>query len=135
MLGGVLLFDAANRTKPIHYVFAGYFFFVGAFLDAARHDSPDEWGPKKWFLMAPVLPIWLVARDHHEMRGLWKPALAIALPFPALWLAGLGSDWLGERWLFFAEWVALIALVNQYLRDAMSHAVHQGGKAPDTRLA
>lgn len=123
---GVLIFDEKDATLALHYIFAVYFFFVGAFLDAARHNSPDDWSPRKWVLMAPVLPFFLLARHHDEMRGLWRPALAIIVPFPAIWLLGLTSTWLGDRWLFFAEWVALTVLVIQYLRDAMSHAVHRG---------
>ncbi len=123
---GVLIFDEKDATLPLHYLFAGYFFFVGAFLDAARHNSPDDWSPRKWVLMAPILPGFLLVRHHHDMRRLWKPALAIVLPFPALWFVGVIWPWMGERWLFFGEWLSLTALVGQYLLDAMSHAKHRG---------
>lgn len=119
---GVLLFDEKDATLPVHYFFAVYFFFVGAFLEVARHDSPDEWGPGKWLLMAPVMPFWLIVRHADELMTRWRSALAIVVPFPVLLLVGQAWPWLGERWLFFAEWVALCALVTQYLRDAKSHA-------------
>jgi hypothetical protein len=75
-----------------------------------------------WLVMAPVLPMWLLVKHFSDVARLWRPALAIALPFPIVWLIGTIWPWLGDRWLFFAEWVALSALVIQYLRDAKTHA-------------
>ncbi len=119
---GVLLFDEKDATLPLHYFFAVYFFFVGAFLEVARHDSPDGWSPGMWLLMAPIMPFWLIARHWRELMTKWPFALAIILPFPALLLIGQFWPWLEERWLFFAEWIALCVLVTQYLRDARTHA-------------
>jgi len=124
---GVLLFDEADATQPIHFFFAVSFFFVGAFLELARHDSPDEWGPGMWMLMAPILPLWLVARHYDELPRMWKSALAIGAPFALFWIFGRVSPWFDERWLFFAEWTALTALVIQYLRDAKHHAEVENG--------
>lgn len=121
---GVLLFDEKDATLPLHYAFAVYFFFVGAFLEVARHDSPDEWSPGMWLVMAPALPFWLIFRHWRELMKHWPAFLWIVLPFPALLLLGQAWPWLGERWLYFAEWIALCALVTQYLRDARTHATH-----------
>lgn len=119
---GVLLFDEKDATKPVHFFFAISFFFVGAFLELARHDSPDEWGPGTWVLMAPILPLWLLVRHADGLVSKWRSAVAILLPFPLIWLLGQVWPWLDERWLFFAEWAALIALITQYLRDVQAHA-------------
>jgi len=119
---GVLLFDEKDATLPVHYFFAIYFFFVGAFLELARHDSPDDWSPAMWLVMAPIMPFWLIVRHYDELMTRWRPALAIILPFPLFLLIGQFWPWMEERWLFFAEWVALCALVTQYLADAKTHA-------------
>lgn len=127
---GVIVFDHVGRTRPLHFVFAGAFFVVGAFLEAVRDDDVPNWSPRKWMLMAPILPGWiLLARWNRVKQQAWR-AGGILLPFAALGLlAWAGGGWIGERWLFFAEWIALSVLVLNYLRDARNHAHKNAGLA------
>jgi len=125
---GVIVFDHVGRTRPVHFFFAGAFFIVGAFLEAVRDDDVPNWSPRKWILMTPILPAWILfSRWSRVKQQAWR-AGAIMLPFVALaLLAWVLGGWIGDRWLFFAEWIALTVLVLNYLRDARSHAHKNAG--------
>ena len=129
---GVIVFDHVGRTRPLHFIFAGAFFVVGALLEAVRDDDVPKWSPRKWMLMAPILPGWvLFSRWPRVKQQVWRGG-AILLPFVVLALVAWAlGGWIGERWLFFAEWIALIVLVANYLRDARNHA-HKNSLATGT---
>jgi hypothetical protein len=125
---GVIVFDHVGRTRPLHFVFAGAFFVVGAFLEAVRDGDVPNWSPRKWMLMAPILPGWILLSRWTRVKQQAGRAGAILLPFVALGLlAWAVGGWIGERWLFFAEWIALTVLVLNYLRDARNHAHKNAG--------
>jgi hypothetical protein len=120
---GVIVFDHVGRTLPLHFAFAGAFFVVGAFLEAVRDDDVPNWSPRKWILMAPILPGWILLARWTRVKEQAGRAGAILLPFVAFGLVAWGiGGWIGDRWLFFAEWFALTVLVSNYLRDARIHA-------------
>jgi len=119
---GVILFDHDGASAAAHFTFAGYFFVVGAFLEAARDSKLPQWAPWRWIAMAPILPFWLLVKRRDEILRLWQRAVEIALPFAILWLLSLAGGWLEDHWLFIAEWVALAVLVIHYLGDARGHA-------------
>ncbi|MFT4865832.1 MAG: hypothetical protein ACI8RE_002026 [Ilumatobacter sp.] len=120
---GVIVFDHVGRTRPLHFVFAGAFFVVGAFLEAVRDSDVPDWSPLKWILMAPILPGWILFSRWSRVKQQGRRAGAILLPFAVFaLLARVGGGWIGDCWLFFAEWIALAVLVIHYLCDARSHA-------------
>lgn len=127
---GVIVFDHVGATRPVHFVFAGAFFIVGAFLETVRDADVPTWSPARWILMTPILPGWILfSRWTRVKQQAWR-AGAILLPFVALGLVAWAiGGWIGDRWLFFAEWIALTVLVLNYLRDARSHAHKNAGLA------
>ena len=120
---GVVLFDHDGRTVTLHFGFAGLFFVVGAFLETIRDNDVPDWSPVKWLVMSPVLPIWIALNRWTQVKQNMGRAALILAPFVVLPLvAVLVRGWFGDRWLFFAEWIALTVLVVNYLRDASRHA-------------
>ncbi len=121
---GVIVFDHIGRTAVLHFAFAGLFFVVGAFLETMRDTDVPKWPPLGWLCMAPVLPVWMVLNRWTLVKRNLGRAAVILAPFAVFSLvAFVFGGWIGDRWLFFAEWVALTILVINYLRDAQAHAV------------
>ena len=120
---GVLLFDHDDLTVWLHFGFAGYFFLTGSLLEIVRHDSDETWGPGKWFAMSLVLPFWLLFGNIREAWTRRSRVAWVILPFPIVYGFGrLVGGWIEVRWLFLAEWIALTAVVMQYVADAQRHA-------------
>ena len=90
---GVIVFDHVGRTRPLHFVFAGAFFVVGAFLETVRDDDVPNWSPLKWILMAPILPGWILFSRWSQVKQQGRRAGAILLPFAVFaLLARVGVD-------------------------------------------
>jgi len=120
---GVILFDHDGATTIPHFFFAGYFFVTASLLDLTRDDEIN-WSWRRWLGEWLTLPWVLLWSNVKDFRAQWPRVAVVLLPFIVLGgIAWLVPDF-RERWLFIAEWLALIAVVAQYLAHAADHEHH-----------